>query len=368
MQEMNQKRSCAADILRCLALFFVVSVHFFSYSGYYQTPIEGERMLVMTLMRSLFIVCVPLFLTLSGYLLRKKELSRKYYTRAFKIILTYLLASALCMGYAAVFQGEKFTAKDVVLKLLGFSGAPYSWYVEMYLGLFLLIPFLNILWNHIKTQKWKLCLILTFIILTALPPVVNTYDFYTPSWWALPSSSGAYNKLMPAWWVQLYPVTYYFIGCYLREYPVKIKRLLNFTLIVLCTVASGVYTYWRSYKSIFIWGPWCDYHSLFNVILTTLIFVFVINLNYDRVSPGFARLVQKISGLSLGAYLLSWIFDSQLYPILLKKVTFVTYRPGCYFVIVPVVFVSSLALSYLMSKVQRLLEMLWAKIIGTLKK
>ena len=71
-----KKRSAAADIVRCFAFFCVVSVHFFLKNGYYTQPVKGERMFVMTVMRSFFIICVPLFLTLSGYLLRTKELSK----------------------------------------------------------------------------------------------------------------------------------------------------------------------------------------------------------------------------------------------------------------------------------------------------
>lgn len=97
-----QKRSAAADIIRCVAFFFVVSVHFFLNNGFYSQAVVGNRMFVMTIMRSLFVICVPLFITLSGYLLRKKELSVKYYTRISKIIVTYILASVVCMVYSVV--------------------------------------------------------------------------------------------------------------------------------------------------------------------------------------------------------------------------------------------------------------------------
>ena len=31
----------------------------------------------------------------------------------------------------------------------------YSWYVNMYIGLFILIPFLNTIWQNLKTEKQK---------------------------------------------------------------------------------------------------------------------------------------------------------------------------------------------------------------------
>lgn len=364
----NQRRDISADIIRCLALFFVVSVHFLLNNGFYAETVASKRMFVMTVMRTVFIICVPLFITLSGYLLSKKELSGKYYKRITKIILTYILASVACMVYSVVFLHQELTIKMMILKILDFSGAPYSWYIEMYMGLFLIIPFLNILYNNIPSQKWKIALIVTFVALTALPSMLNVYNFNSPSWWAAPAHIGGSNQLIPAWWVGIYPVTYYFIGCYLKEYGLKIKKIPNILLIAACVLLSGLYSYWRSYNATFVWGAWCAYPSLFNTILTILVFALIINTDFSKVPAILARFIQKISGLCLGAYLLSWIFDSWLYPILKQKVTDAQKTLEYYFVIVPIVFVLSLVLSYLMSKVQLLLELLIAKIGALLHK
>lgn len=359
---MEQKRSIAADLIRCLAFFLVVSVHFFLHNGFYSYPVVGKRMLIMNIMRALFIICVPLFLTLSGYLLRKKELSIKYFTRITDIALTYVLSSIACIIFSVVCLHSELSITSGIAKLFNFTGAPYAWYIEMYFGLFLMIPFLNILYNNIPSQRWKIGLIVAFVVLTSLPAVTNVYNFSSLSWWSLPSSSYETNQLIPDWWVGFYPVTYYFIGCYLAEYGLKINKALNLLLIALCTVASGVYTYWRSYEAFFISGSWCDYQSLFNIILTVLVFAFFINLNYDGFPKFLSRFIQKVSGLCLGAYLVSWIFDSIFYPMLLKKVPHMIYRLEHYFIIVPVVFVLSLMLSYFLSKIQLLIKFISRKI------
>ncbi len=358
----EKKRSVAADLLRCLAFFLVVSVHFLLHNGFYYYPVEGTRMLIMNFMRAFFIICVPLFLTLSGYLLRKKELSGKYFTRITDIILTYVLSSFACMIFSVLYLHKEIGPADVISKLLNFTGAPYSWYIEMYFGLFLLIPFLNILYNNLPSKKWKIGLIVIFAAVTSLPAVTNVYNFTSAAWWLLPSSSYEMTQLLPDWWTIMYPLTYYFIGCYLAEYGLKINKALNLLLIVLCIVASGLYTYWRSYKSIFIAGTWCDYQSLFNVVLTLLVFTFFINLNYDRLPKILTGFIQKLSGLCLGGYLVSYIFDSILYPVLLEKVPQMTDRLEYYFIIVPVVFVLSLVLSYFLSKIQWLLKFIFSKV------
>lgn len=350
------KRNPAADLIRIFAFFSVVSVHFFANIEFYSYPLEGKRMYIMTLTRSFFMICVPLFLTLSGYLLRKKQLEKRYYGRIGKILLTYVLASLACVFYSVVFQEQTFSLKLTLMNVLNFTAAPYAWYVEMYVGLFLLIPFLNIVYNGLHSQKAKLWLVITFVILTSLPSVVNVYNFSSLDWWTLPSSDPAMSKLIPAWWQTFYPITYYFIGCYLGEYGLKINRFFNAVLILVWTVISGSFSYWHSYKTTFIWGDWCGYQSLFNVVLTVLVFSFIMNFDYERFPRWLARFIQKLSGLSLGAYLLSWIFDKALYPLLLERVPEVIYRLEFYVVMVPIIFVLSLSASYLISIIQLVIE------------
>ena len=92
-----KKRNPAADIIRCLALFLVISVHFLLHNGFYYHPSDCTRMYVMHIFRALFIICVPLFMTLSGFLLRNKMLNIDYYKRISKTIVTYVLASIFCI-------------------------------------------------------------------------------------------------------------------------------------------------------------------------------------------------------------------------------------------------------------------------------
>ena len=286
----------------------------------------------------------------------KKQLEKKYYGKISRIIITYILASLFCVLYSVVFLKQDLTVKSVFLNILNFTAAPYSWYVEMYLGLFLLIPFLNIIYNSLPSRKWKICLIVTLIVLTSLPSVVNVYNWYLPDWWSLPSSSTYFSKLIPAWWQEIYPLTYYYIGCYLSEYGLKINKFLNLLLILFGTLLSGTYCFWRSYKVNFISGSWCSYQSIFVVALTVLVFVFFININYDKMPANLARLAQRISSITLGGYLVSWVFDKAFYPILSQKVPSVTDRVEHYIIIVPIVSILSLLVAYLLSKIQFIIE------------
>ena len=75
-----EKRNINLDVIRCIAVFSVISVHFFNNTEFYQQIVSGKRMYCMVIMRTFFMICVPLFLILTGFLMSKKELNRKYRT------------------------------------------------------------------------------------------------------------------------------------------------------------------------------------------------------------------------------------------------------------------------------------------------
>lgn len=88
------------------------------------------------------------------------------------------------------------------------SAIPYGWYIEMWIGLFLLTPFLNILYRHIPNQKQKLVLLGTLFLITALPDWTNRYGLH----------------LVPEFWVNCFPLFFYFAGAYIREYQPSISK------------------------------------------------------------------------------------------------------------------------------------------------
>jgi len=361
---MVKKRNPAADVIRCFALFCVVSVHFFLNSGFYDDPVCGTRMFIMTLMRNFFMICVPLFLMLSGYLLRNKQLTKEYYKRIFKIIGVYVISGLACILFSIVFVDDEYNLGQVILSILNYTASPYAWYIEMYLGLFLLIPFLNIMYNNVPTKNWKQVLLLTFVVLTALPSIVNIYSFKS----LFPGTSDAFKKLMPQWWVSIYPITYYFIGCYLGEYGLKIRKIWCALIVILSTLVVGMYSYYYSYGDIFEYSPWNEHEAFFTLLIAVFTFVFIMNLNYDKMNVRFAGFLRKVSGLCLGGYLVSWIFDRILYALLERSVPVIPERLKYYFIIVPTVYVLSLLLSYFVDKIQWILEKVFCLIIVIFKK
>lgn len=299
---------------------------------------------------------------LTGYLMNQKRLSKRYFLGISKTLLTYLICCVFILIYTAVFLKENITVRSAIIDILGFTH--YSWYVEMYIGFFMVIPFLNLIYNNLENQKQKLALIVVFIALTALPSIFNTFDLSSISVIIHPSASRATDKLIPEWWAGFYPITYYFIGAYLKEYKdgINISAKKCFFALLVLTVVFGSYNFWRSHNVNFVWGKWNSWSGIENVIDTVLLFLCILKLNTKSLPTAAKKCFSTVSELSLGAYLLSWIFDDTFYRILNEHISATQNRLFFYPLIVPTVFFCSLALAWIVKLICRALLKLPEKI------
>lgn len=75
----------------------------------------------------------------------------KIFVRLIKIIIIYTIAAILCSIFNIV--KDKITVKTILINYFSFKAAPYGWYVGMYMGLYLMIPFLNKAWNGFEEKS-----------------------------------------------------------------------------------------------------------------------------------------------------------------------------------------------------------------------
>ena len=362
-----QSRNASMDIIRIVAAFTVLSVHFFLHNGFYSQIVEGVPMYIMVLMRTLFSVCVPLFMILTGYLMSHKTLSRKYYSGISKTLIVFVLATLACMIFKAVHDNEPLSLKSFILGTLDFTGANYSWYIEMYIGLFLLVPFLNLAYNKLKNKRQKQVLVLTLVFLTIIPTLFNIFNFDNPAWWSDPKSSDTFAKLVPSWWMGFYPIAYYFTGCYIREYGIKLKTRSMLVLFLLAILIFGTFNFYRSYGTTFKSGIYVYWYGFEPYILSVLLFVLLSRIKTDNMNEKVKFVLWKVSDLALGIYLISYIFDMLVYPVLNEKITTMTDRLPFYFVTVPIVFICSMLASAVLNIAAKYIQIFFKKLVEFIK-
>lgn len=335
----------------------MVAEHGLGQIGIYDQPVLGRRMFLMVILRVAFISCVPIFMLLSGYLLSSKRPCREYYKGIWKTLAIYLLASMACILFRANCQKVHFDLRRIIIDILGYAAAPYAWYIEMYMGLFLLAPFLNVMYHSLPSKRHKQALLFTFVFITVLPRLTNIFHFFVKEWWLDPVLTGLYTKILPAWWIDIWPLTFYFWGIYRREYPAARRPLYSFLLYLASVLVGGAFSIYRSYGVEFFDKGWAGYDSSFVFFNTILLFEWLAAVKIPRV-PWLTAVLRRLSDLCLGAYLVSYIFDELFYPLLLERVSGAVNR----FVYLPLMVLlvggCSFALSFVLSGIWKLLVLL----------
>ena len=400
-----EQRNSSLDVLRIVAVFTVLSVHFFLYNGFYSEPVtgmgpiegilnffstgdsnalHGPLMFLAVMMRTFFGVCVPLFMILTGYLMSKKELKKGYYKGIRKTVIVFILASIACMVFKSVhtnlaaktafhslnfdgmFQAIGATGKynfiNYLFSIFDFTGANYSWYIEMYIGLFLIAPFLNLAYNKLGSKRHKQILVVTMVSLSILPTMLNIFNFNSAEWWVTPTSSYEFQKLIPAYWMGLYPLTYYFVGAYLREYGLRLKTGTAAVLLGGTLLASTVFNWFRSYGGGFKTGIYGFWYGFYPFALSVLLFVLISRIPTKSWKPGVKLTLWKLSDLALGIYLCSYIFDTVIYEQLNVSVPVMVDRIPYYLLTVPLSFLGAALLSFVLNMLAQGIVALYERI------
>lgn len=292
------KRNLNLDIIRTAAIFFVLTVHFYDSSGFPADTMAGAADFIKLCGWFITHSCVPMFLMLSGWLCCKKELSVRYYMSFLRILLIYLICSAACLVFRALYMHEELGLRYIFGSVVNFYACGYAWYVMLYFGLFLLIPFLNIIYNSLDSRNKKLLLICTFFSLSILPSLLNQFI-----------------QLYSIWWTRLYPICYYFIGAYFSEYRPRLSGIKNLLLLIAAVLAFSLF-------DLFFYGQKAQamiavaYENYQVFIVSLLLFMLLLCIPARKIPEGLGRGFAFVSEMSFTVYLISWIPDGVIYPIL----------------------------------------------------
>lgn len=332
-------RNFPPDFVRAAAVVSVLAVHVFLNTGFYETPCVGTAMTLLALVRTQLMVCVPLFLLLTGYLQGRKTWSPSYYKGLGKILGTYLLASVFCCLFRAVWLDGPWNPIEWLRGILNFSAAPYAWYIEMYIGLFLLVPFLNAAWNGLPGEKAKLALVGTMVFLS-VAPTVNVVSQYF-GWQAVPS-----------FWESCYPLAYYYTGRLLAEKDLTGWWKVFLGLDLLSALTGGLLHVYQAGGEPLGYLPLTYWGGIFTYLCAVSSFVVLLRVGGSFRSAAVKGGISRVGQLSLPIFLLSWIPDQLVYPLLCQWVPEAAHRVPWMVVTVPTILALSLLLSFLLMAIQ----------------
>lgn len=342
-----KNRVFGLDLVRTIAIFLVISVHSFLHSGFNSVSLSGFGMFSLLFVRGICHSGVLIFMILTGYLKSNKKLDKDYFKSIWTILISYFLASIVTIIFRRFFLHDGASLIVLTRGIFNFTTIPYAWYVEMYLGLFFFIPFLNILYKNIDGKKNKqILLIILFLFSSLFPTLSNVMIGEFPL------------DIYPNWWFFLYPVLLYYIGCYLREYPIHIHKGVNLAILAFFAFLNAFILYFYLNGQPIASLHFLEYYS-FSIIISTLIFLFAYDIhNEGKIIPNIFYFLSKVSFCT---YLISYCFDAFVY----QHFSFLSHHHYyffiCTFLFSPVIFLAASCVGYMIDSVSNFIQKLFFK-------
>lgn len=299
-----KKRQINIDILKCVAVFFVVGVHFFLHTNYYNQSFQYKSIFFSSFIWLLFMTCVPLFIMVTGYLMKNKTYSKSYFLKLFPILGMYIICAAIY-----TFFDKRQIDIDYLYSLIEniFSFSHYSWYVNMYIGLYLLIPLLNNGFRSLSTKKMQKLVLIILVVLTSFPSTLSIVSKSHPS-------LDFVTHLVPDFWKGLWPISYYLMGSYIASSNNRIKSSILFMSLLTVDLIAVTALPLVSNESLGL-----EFQSLPVLLLAIVIFKSILQWKLSIKNHLFEKVILFISNNTLPIYLLSVIGDNYWYPILMSK-------------------------------------------------
>ncbi|MGM9600438.1 MAG: acyltransferase [Faecousia sp.] len=286
------KREPGLDLLRCIAFLFVVTFHSFLNNGYYFEPQVGFCMWLAGSFRWLSVSCIGLFLMLTGYLKSGRTDVRDCYRGLVPVLLGYLLAAVISIPIRHFAFGDVQTFSTWLNRLFSFSAVYYGWYVEMYIGLVLLIPFVNLALERLRDTKALLGFGTVMLIMTALPGA-------TP--WTV----------FPDYWRSVYPLTYYILGAIVRRIQPKLSPWIGIAGAIMMSAMLGAATMLSTDGRLNEALTW-EFPDLWIVCIAVYLFIALYRV---RIPSALRRILAFGASGCYGGYLFSHLFDAWCYKL-----------------------------------------------------
>lgn len=317
----QRTRDANLDLFRIISMLLIIFLHSIDHSGVMeQAEINSSWMYVyVRFTYALSQVCVNCYVLLSGYYLVKSKFRIK------KLIALWIETVFYSLAFKLIFMlsgQDAFSPLSLLSCFFPFLTGRY-WFITIYVGMYLLSPFLNLFINAMNKKQhtvFNLLLLLLFSLWSSLHPSMAGMN-----------SGGGWGL---AWFVVLYVIAAWFRLYYTPNYKyflklsafVAIPLMIAFAQFAAKTLGIGI--------AQSILSNWFKYNSIPVVIMTLSLFIAFLNIKINN--SVVSKIVCYVSPLTFGVYLIHahanvspWLWNSLALPEKMGSFSFIFIQIGC---------------------------------------
>ena len=276
--ENKKVRQSNFELLRIVCILMIISLHYFNASmgGALDTkniPDTHFNYYLVRLLESFCIVGVNCFILITGYFMHKSEKIR--IRKIIDLIFVLLFYNIALYILAIIFKLQNFDKESInaFIKTLHSGGC---WFIIIYILLYILTPFINIVIKNINQKQFKFLIIFMIIAFSVYPTFLSNTTVKDNGY-------GIINFIM-----------LYLIGAYISIFGCNKRNIFIYFAIY---VLMQLITYILSTHKLVVLGAFV-YNSIFNVIGAVALFTAFSKLKIQ------SNIINKLAKHTLGIYII----------------------------------------------------------------
>ncbi len=283
--ENNKIRNSNIELLRIILMIFVITLHYNGMCGHaLEYCADGFNFYFTRFTEALCICAVDCFMIISGYFLAfnsKIKLDRILH------ILGIVIGINIFTKILSIFLFDDISLKSIIRCFL-----PENYFSTFYILTYILSPFINSIFEKLKTQKKTLFFMFIIIILFLIYP--TSYDslnsIFDFNFSGLDTINGAGAGNAGGYTIVNF-IVMYCIGAYLRRYPIQNKNLY----LIITYIASLLLIL---LNLLFLPATALCYYNIFVVLNASVLFLLFLQINFS------SKIINYISTATFGVFCL----------------------------------------------------------------
>ena len=276
--ELKQKRNSSVELLRIIAMLFIVISHYSVHGGIDIKALDFSFNKILLQISTLGNLGVIIFMMISGYFMCQNKFKFKKVIKLILQILFYSLGIYIILNILGLIP---FSISSLVKATFPVLFKEY-WFATAYVVIFILSPFINKVINNI-TRRELLIFICTLLFIWSIIPTFTTCDMYGN--------------------VVCQFLLFYLLGAYIRKYPDNILSKNKYKVAIISSVLLILST--LSLNLVALKYPMFNYGSFFfsrYSILTILLGISLLSIFVDLEINN--KYINKIATCTFGIYLI----------------------------------------------------------------
>lgn len=342
----ENKRYIFIDLLKCIAIYFVILLHLFPVNDIIYNP---SLDIYISYIIRLFIEGVPIFLIVNGYLLINKPLdNKKHFKKILKMILLILIWQAIYTMVISRIEGDDITKIEFIESIFNNYYCGVLLFLKRLVAVYLIFPILKYLYDN-NEKLYNYLFIITAIFTIGLNFINLGFNFViylNSDFKIIINSINDFMHELNIFNLDYYYYLYYFmLGALIFRYENKLMKnlkkisilsIISIVFIILYAIIGSLARKWTFQNNY-------AYYTIFYSIVLIDLFLLFSKIKYNnRILISIIKLIGKNT---LGIFIIHQIIQI----IISKNYTPIyTYQ---YLILSLIILIISLILTILFKKI-----------------